>query len=112
MTGVQTCALPISVKPNKGDFIGKEALLQRKEYASRKLCFLTLDDPAAVVMGKEPVLADGKVLGYATSAGYGYSLGRGVVYAYLPLGYAKPGTSVTVEYFGKALAATVVEKLL
>ncbi|MEM9502662.1 MAG: aminomethyltransferase family protein, partial [Cyanobacteria bacterium P01_E01_bin.43] len=104
--------LGFAVKPNQGDFIGKTALLQRKEYASRKLCFLTLDDPTAVVMGKEPVLADGKVLGYATSAGYGYSLGRGVVYAYLPLGYAKPGTSVTVEYFGKALAATVVEKLL
>jgi hypothetical protein len=41
------------------------------------------------------------------------ALGRGVVYAYLPLGYAQPGTSrCTVEYFGKALAATVVDKLL
>ncbi|MEO1070368.1 MAG: glycine cleavage T C-terminal barrel domain-containing protein [Cyanobacteria bacterium J06638_6] len=47
-----------------------------------------------------------------TSAGYGHSLGRCVVYAYLPLGYAKPGTQVAVEYFGKPLAATVVEKLL
>jgi glycine cleavage system aminomethyltransferase T len=63
-------------------------------------------------MGKEPVLADGKVLGYVTSAGYGYSLGRCVVFAYLPLTYAQPGTKVSVEYFGKALAATVVEKLL
>jgi glycine cleavage system T protein len=104
--------LGFAVKPNKGDFIGKEALLQRKEYASRKLCFLTLDDPSAVVMGKEPVIADGKVLGYATSAGYGYSLGRCVVYAYLPLGYDQPGTKVSVEYFGQSLAATVVEKLL
>jgi len=104
--------LGFAVKPNKGDFIGKEALLQRKEYASRKLCFLTLDDPSAVVMGKEPVIADGKVLGYAASAGYGYSLGRCVVYAYLPLGYAQPGTQVSVEYFDQPLAATVVEKLL
>jgi glycine cleavage system aminomethyltransferase T len=86
--------------------------LRRQEYASRKLCFLTLDDPAAVVMGKEPVLADGKVLGYVTSAGYGYSLGRCVVYAYLPLGYTQPGTQVSVEYFGQPLAATVVAKLL
>jgi glycine cleavage system T protein len=104
--------LGFAVKPNKGDFIGKDALLQRKEYASRKLCFLTLDDPSAVVMGKEPVIADGKVLGYAASAGYGYSLGRCVVYAYLPLGYAEPGTAVTVEYFGQTLAATVTDKLL
>lgn len=105
--------LGFAVRPNKGDFIGKDALLSRQEYASRKLCFLSLDDPTAVVMGKEPILAqDGKVLGYATSAGYGYSLGRCVIYAYLPLGYATPGTQVSVEYFGEALSATVVEKLL
>ncbi|MEM8504927.1 MAG: FAD-dependent oxidoreductase [Cyanobacteria bacterium P01_D01_bin.1] len=105
--------LGFAVKLDKGDFIGKEALLQRKEYASRKLCFLTLDDSSAVVMGKEPVVAEnGKVLGYATSAGYGYSLGKCVVYAYLPLGFATPGMAVTIEYFGQALAATVIEKLL
>lgn len=104
--------LGFAVKPNKGDFVGKEALLQRQDYASRKLCFVTLDDSAAIAMGKEPVIADGKVLGYATSAGYGYSLGRSVVFAYLPLTYAQPGTQVAVEYFGKSLAATVVEKLL
>ena len=105
--------LGFAVRPSKGDFIGKDALLRRQEYASRKLCFLTLDDSAAVVMGKEPVLAkDGKVLGYATSAGYGHSLGRCVVFAYLPLSYSTSGTKVEVEYFGKSLAATVVEKLL
>ncbi len=105
--------LGFAVKPEKGDFIGKEALLRRKNYASRKLCFLVLDDPKAIVMGKEPVLAeDGKVLGYATSAGYGYRLGKCIVYAYLPLGYAHPGTQVAVEYFGQRLPATVVEKLL
>ncbi|MEM9980070.1 MAG: aminomethyltransferase family protein, partial [Cyanobacteria bacterium P01_D01_bin.2] len=105
--------LGFAVKPNKSEFIGKEALLRRQEYASRKLCFLTLDDPTAVVMGKEPILAqDGKVLGYAASAGYGHSIGRCVVYAYLPLGYATPGIQVSVEYFGETLRATVVEKLL
>jgi len=105
--------LGFAVKPNKGDFIGKEALLQRQDYATRKLCFLTLDNPTAVVMGKEPVLADdGKVLGYATSAGYGYSLGKCVVYAYLPIGYSAPGTQVGIEYFGDFLAATVADKLM
>lgn len=105
--------LGFAVRPDKGDFMGKAALLRRQEYATRKLCFLVLSDPSTVVMGKEPVLAaDGKVLGYATSAGYGYSLGRCVVYAYLPLGYATPGTQVAVEYFGQSLGATVVEKLL
>ncbi|MEM6254273.1 MAG: FAD-dependent oxidoreductase [Cyanobacteria bacterium P01_D01_bin.156] len=105
--------LGFAVKPNKGDFIGKDALLQRQQYSSRQLCYLTLDDPTAVVMGKEPVIAsDGKVLGYVTSAGYGYSLGRCVAYAYLPLGYTTPGTEVTIEYFDQALAAKVVETLI
>ncbi|MEM9448451.1 MAG: FAD-dependent oxidoreductase [Cyanobacteria bacterium P01_E01_bin.6] len=104
--------LGFAVRPNKGDFIGKESLLQRKDYASRSLCYLILDDPTAVVLGKEPVIADGKVLGYVTSAGYGYSLGRCIAYAYLPLPYTVPGTPVTLEYFGHPLAAKVVETLL
>ncbi|MEL6137671.1 MAG: FAD-dependent oxidoreductase [Cyanobacteria bacterium J06628_6] len=104
--------LGFAVDFNGDDFIGKPALQQRRNYASQKLCYLTLDDPAAVIMGKEPVIADQKVLGYVTSAGYGYSLGRCVAYAYLPLAYTAAGTTVTVEYFGQSLAATVVEPLL
>ena len=99
--------LGFAVKPNKGEFIGRDALLQRKKYPSRKLCYLTLDDPSVVIMGKEPILAGEKVLGYATSAGYGYSLGQCVAYAYLPLGYSIPGTKVEVEYFGDRYLATV-----
>lgn len=102
--------LGFAVKPNKGSSIGKDALLRRNEYATRKLCFLTLNDPAAVVMGQAPVLAeDGKVLGYVTSAGYGYGLGRCIAYAYFPLAHAIPGTSVRVEHFGEPYAATVME---
>lgn len=95
------------MKPNKGKFSGRDALLQRKQYQSRKLCYLTLDDSNVVVMGKEPILAGEKVLGYVTSAGYGYSIGRCVVYAYLPLSYSAPGTTVEVEYFGDRYSATV-----
>ena len=104
--------LGFAVRPNKGDFIGKKSLLEQQEYPSQTLCYLTLNDPTAIVMGKEPVLVDGKVLGYVTSAGYGYSLGRCIAYAYLPLRYSTPGTTVTIEYFDQPLTATVVEKLL
>ncbi len=99
--------LGFAVKPHKGEFIGRDALLQRKKYLSRKLCYLTLDDPSVAIMGKEPILAGEKVLGYATSAGYGYSLGQCVAYAYLPLGYSSSGTKVEVEYFGDRYSATV-----
>jgi glycine cleavage system T protein len=97
-----------AVKLSKGDFIGREALLRLKEAGlSRQLCCLTLNDPAAVVMGKEPILAADRTLGYVTSANFGYSAGKFIVYGYLPLDYAKEGTQVEVEYFGQRYAATV-----
>ena len=37
-------------------------------------------------MGKEPIRPDGRVVGYVTSAAYGYSIGRGIAYGYLPGG--------------------------
>ena len=68
---------------------------------------MTLDDARAVVMGKEPIHHDGRVVSYVTSANHGYSIGRGIVYGYLPAALAVEGTPVEVEYFGERLAATV-----
>ena len=49
--------LGFAVRLNKGDFIGRLALLRaRVEGITRKLSCLVLDDPNKVVMGKEPVL--------------------------------------------------------
>jgi glycine cleavage system aminomethyltransferase T len=100
--------LGFAVRMDKGDFIGRAAIEGRSaETARRRLTCLTLDDPAAVVMGKEPVFADGVPAGYVTSASYGYTVGRTVVYAWLPAALSVPGTAVAVEYFGERLPATV-----
>jgi 4-methylaminobutanoate oxidase (formaldehyde-forming) len=88
------------------DFQGREALEAKGEPAERLAC-MTLDDPRAVVLGKEPIRHDGRVVAYVTSAGYGYSVGRGVVYGYLPSELAVEGTAVEVEYLGDRLPATV-----
>ncbi len=61
-------------------------------------------------MGKEPIWAGGRVGSYVTSANYGYSIGRGIAYGYLPVELAKEGTSVEIEYFGDRLAATVADE--
>lgn len=100
-----------AVRPAKGEFTGRDALAARGEPARRLVC-LTLDDPAAVVMGSEPVYVDGVASGYVTSASYGYSVGRCVAYAWLPAAAASPGTSVYIEYFGEKAAATVVAEPL
>ena len=73
---------------------------------------MTLDDPARVAMGKEPILDGDHVLGYVTSANYGHSIGRGIVYGYLPAEYAEVGTAVDVLYFGERLQATVAREPL
>ncbi|HEX2235309.1 MAG TPA: FAD-dependent oxidoreductase [Actinomycetota bacterium] len=103
-----------AVKPDKGDFVGRDALarLGGPDDVTRRLACLTLDDAGAVVMGKEPVHADGEVAGWVTSAAYGHSVGRCVAYAYLPAPLARPGTGVEIEYFGRNLRATVAREPL
>ena len=102
-----------AVRMRKGDFIGRDALRQsRARGLERRLCCMTLDDPNAVVMGKEPILDGDRVLGYVTSANYGHSIGRGIVYGYLPIDYADVGTGVDVRYFGERLQATVAREPL
>ncbi|MEW1655069.1 FAD-dependent oxidoreductase [Streptomyces sp. NPDC093707] len=105
--------LGFAVHPAKGDFLGRAALEGlSEETATRKLTCLTLDDPAAVVLGKEPVRVDGAPAGYVTSAAYGHTVGRCVAYAWLPAAAAVPGTAVHIEYFGRQLAATVAQEPL
>ncbi len=102
-----------AVKLSKGDFIGREALLKIKEAGIRqKLCCLTFDDPQAVALGKEPILANGRKVGQVTSADYGYSVGKFIIYGYLPLEHAREGTRLEVQYFDRRYAATVTREPL
>ncbi len=104
--------LGFAVKLDK-DFQGRDALRAKRERGlTEKLACMTFDDPVAVVMGKEPIWADGRVMSYVTSATYGYSIGRGIVYGYLPVELATVGSPVEVEYFGDRLAATVAREPL
>jgi glycine cleavage system aminomethyltransferase T len=73
-----------TVKFDKGDFIGRDALLRQREIGPRKrLAILALDDPEAFAWGGEPVLRDGVAVGEVTSAGYSVTLGRAVIMAYV-----------------------------
>ena len=99
--------LGFAVKWDK-EFQGEQALERiRDEGPAKRLSVITLDDPRAVVLGKEPIWHGGLVVSYVTSANYGFSIGRGIVYGYLPSAIAQEGTPVEVEYFGERIAATV-----
>jgi glycine cleavage system aminomethyltransferase T/glycine/D-amino acid oxidase-like deaminating enzyme len=97
--------LGFAVKVDGREFQGRAALEERT--VTHRLVCLTLDDPAAVVLGKEPIHAGGDVVGYVTSAGYGYSVGRCIAYGYLPVAVATEGTPVVIEYLGERFAATI-----
>lgn len=101
-----------AVKLDKGDFVGKAALERRKDSVRRKLSCLTIDDPRSVVMGKEPVYDGDRAVGYVTSAAYGYTLGKGIAYAWLPAELAEPGTTVHIGYFDQRVEAVVAEEPL
>lgn len=73
-----------AVKFDKGDFIGRDALLRKREAGVRKrLAILVIDDPAAWPWGGEGILRDGKPVGEVTSAGWSTTLGRAVVMGYV-----------------------------
>jgi dimethylglycine oxidase len=104
--------LGFAVKLDKGDFVGRDALLVRKDEVTRRLTCLTLSDPGSVVLGKEPVYAGDSCVGYVTSAAYGYTIGRGIAYAWLPSELTEVGTEVEIGYFDERVRAVVTAEPL
>ena len=92
----------------KGDFIGKHALIDAKKSGiKKKLCCMVMENPNDVVMGSEPVMSGDRLLGYVTSADFGYTVGKAIADAYLPVGYSDPDTKVDIVYFNERYPATV-----
>ncbi|MGA3354063.1 MAG: FAD-dependent oxidoreductase [Acidimicrobiales bacterium] len=106
----------------KVEFIGKDAYLsQRVQEPVARLCTLTVDDHRSsegtlrYMLGGEPVVTPkGARLvdergrpSYVTSAGSGPSVGKHILLAYLPSGYASEGTSLGVEYMGETYPVSV-----
>jgi heterotetrameric sarcosine oxidase gamma subunit len=78
----------------KKDFLGKEALLQQKQTGlKRQLLTFVLQDPEPVLWGSEPILRDGKAVGYTTSGSYAHTLGAGI-----GMGYIKSPEVITPDF--------------
>ncbi|MEO0829466.1 MAG: FAD-dependent oxidoreductase [Pseudomonadota bacterium] len=77
--------LGFAVKTGKEDFIGRDAVLRRKENGpkSRLVQFL-LKDAEPLLYHNEPILRDGDVVGYLSSGNYGHTLGAAVGLGYVP----------------------------
>ena len=76
--------LTFAVDFNKGDFIGRDALLKLKgKPRTRRMVMFVLEDPEPVLWGGELILRDGEPVGDLKSAGYGHSLGGAVGLGYV-----------------------------
>ncbi|WP_439110903.1 GcvT family protein [Lentibacter sp.] len=82
---VVDAGLSFAVDLKKDDFIGKSAVLARKETGpkARMVQFL-LQDSAPLLYHNEPILRDGEIVGYLSSGGYGHTLGAAVGLGYVP----------------------------
>jgi 4-methylaminobutanoate oxidase (formaldehyde-forming) len=84
-------------------------LKQKEAGLKRKLCCITLDEPTVTAIGKEPVRSRGQneILGWVTSGGYGYTVGKSIAYAYLPAERAKIGAALDIEILGERIPAKI-----
>ena len=124
---------------DKGDFVGREALLERREAGPRARFVTLLVDPAtdggaspadgrapgegasrgvlpppppvgtALAHAGDPILCGGVQVGSVTSGGWGHRVGE-----HLALGFVRPdaaaiGTPLEVELLGERVGARVVE---
>ena len=97
-----------TVKLDKGEFLGAQACRRlATRPPAKKLACMTLDQAGTVVMGYEPIMDGETCIGHVTSANYGYSVGKFIVYGYLPTNVAVEGTRLDVIYFGERIPATV-----
>ncbi len=105
--------LDFCVKLDKGDFIGRRALIAQKERGlTRRLCCLTIDSGPLMPVGKEAILEGEKVIGLVTSGGYGHTLQKPIAYGYLPMEASKPGTRLQIEVAARRFEATVEKEPL
>jgi glycine cleavage system aminomethyltransferase T/glycine/D-amino acid oxidase-like deaminating enzyme len=103
--------LAFCVALEKGDFLGRDALLGAREPERRLRTLLIGDEEYLPIYGGEAVCADGRVLGQLRSCAYGFTVGRNIGYAYLPTDLG-PGTRVEVEVFGRLVPAEVTHDAL
>lgn len=82
---VLEAGLGFAVKTDKGDFIGRDAVLRKREAGlTRRMVQFRLTDPEPLVFHNEPILRDGKIVSYLTSGNYGHALGSAVGLGYVP----------------------------
>ena len=97
------------VKLDKGDFVGRDALLKQKEAGlTRKLVGFEMCGRGIGRDGYE-VLLDGAPAGWVTSGSPGPTVGRNIGLCYLPIDKAQPGQAIQIMIRNQPVDAVTVE---
>jgi aminomethyltransferase len=100
-----------TVRLDKGGFVGREALVRRREKGFKdKLVTITVED-GYVPSNGDGVLYRDQQVGQTTSAAFGYTIGQAITLAYVPVEHAASGTKVEIlDGGGMRHAATVARR--
>ena len=65
------------------DFCGRAALETAASQLTRRLVCFTVDDPEVVLLGRETIYRDDRMVGWLTSGGFGYTVGKPIGFGYV-----------------------------
>ena len=82
---VLEAGLGFCVKTDKASFMGREAVLRKKEAGlDRRMVQFKLKDPEPLLYHNEPIIRDGEIVGFLSSGNYGHYLGAAIGLGYVP----------------------------
>ena len=98
------------IHPNKGQFIGRDALVQWREKGFEN-SFVTLEVHGvkdADVLGNNPIYANGKVIGRATGGNFGFRVNKSLALAMVNPAHSEVGTKLKIDILGDMFDVTVI----
>lgn len=95
-------------KVDKGDFNGREAILNEKANPGKKLVGFVMEDRMVARHGQEVYSGDTKI-GVVTSGSMSPVLNRNIGLAYIDKGYNKTGSPIEIMLRDRKLKATIVK---
>jgi len=103
-------ALDRFIQPDKGDFLGREALLASKHAGLNNL-LVTLEVKNvedADALGNNALTLDGELVGRATGGGFGFRVNKSLALGMVKAELAIPGTELQIEILGKTFDCVIV----
>jgi len=99
------------VHPDKGDFLGRDALLawQERGVDNQLVTLEVLGVDDADALGNNALTIDGELVGRATGGHYGFRTAKSLALAMLRPDLAEPGSEVSIEILGQDYKAVVIE---